>query len=64
MKDKSRKNLSDACSRKHSQSQMAFRPSLNKLSEEIVKNKGQGNFEQRLKSFLEQKNIKLNELNK
>lgn len=31
---------------------MAFRPNLNKMSEQIVKNKGAGNFEQRLKGFL------------
>jgi len=56
-----RKSL-QSCSRKHSQSQTGFRPSLNKMSEKIVKSKAQGNFEERLKGFLELKNSKLNDL--
>ena len=53
-----------SCSKKHMQSHTTFRPSLNKMSEAIVKNKGKGNFNQRMKTFVEEKNNKLNQMMK
>ena len=42
-----------SCSKKHCHNQNNFRPSLNKMSEEIMKSKGKGSFNQRMKNFVE-----------